>query len=75
MLDSQQLTVNSYLFLKILSYLSAIFVGKITKLMGLEGLKRVEMEEASAGHIVADAYIGDPTQALPLIKVGLAEKS
>ncbi|KOP24871.1 GTP-binding protein TypA [Hapalosiphon sp. MRB220] len=53
---------------------------KITKLMGFEGLKRVEMEEASAGYIVAvagfaDANIGetitDPNepQALPLIKV------
>ncbi|MDZ7962246.1 MAG: translational GTPase TypA [Aulosira sp. DedQUE10] len=53
---------------------------KITKLMGFEGLKRVEMEEATAGYIVAvagfaDAYIGetitDPNepQALPLIKV------
>ena len=53
---------------------------KVTKLMGFEGLKRVEMEEATAGHIVAvagfaDANIGetitDPNepQALPLIKV------
>ncbi|BAB75839.1 translational GTPase TypA [Anabaena sp. FACHB-709] len=58
----------------------SIVKGKITKLMGFEGLKRVEMEEATAGYIVAvagfaDAYIGetitDPTepQALPLIKV------
>jgi GTP-binding protein len=58
----------------------SIVKGKITKLMGFEGLKRVEMEEATAGHIVAvagfaDAYIGetitDPNdpQALPLIKV------
>ncbi|WP_315784668.1 translational GTPase TypA [Fischerella sp. JS2] len=57
-----------------------IVKGKITKLMGFEGLKRVEMEEASAGYIVAvagfaDANIGetitDPNepQALPLIKV------
>ncbi len=53
---------------------------KVTKLMGFEGLKRVDLEEASAGNIVAvagfaDANIGetltspeDP-QALPLIKV------
>jgi len=58
----------------------SIVKGKITKLMGFEGLKRVEMEEATAGYIVAvagfaDAYIGetitDPNepQALPLIKV------
>ena len=58
----------------------AIVKGKISKLMGFEGLKRVEMQEATAGHIVAvagfaDAYIGetitDPNdpQALPLIKV------
>ncbi|MDB9340313.1 MULTISPECIES: translational GTPase TypA [Cyanophyceae] len=57
-----------------------IVKSKITKLMGFEGLKRVEMEEATAGYIVAvagfaDAYIGetitDPNepQALPLIKV------
>ncbi len=53
---------------------------KITKLMGFEGLQRVELEEASAGYIVAvagfgDANIGetitcpDEPQALPLIKV------
>ncbi|MDH6059499.1 translational GTPase TypA [Chrysosporum bergii ANA360D] len=57
-----------------------IVKSKISKLMGFEGLKRVEMTEASAGYIVAvagfaDAYIGetitDPNepQALPLIKV------
>jgi GTP-binding protein len=57
-----------------------IVKSKISKLMGFEGLKRVEMEEASAGYIVAvagfaDANIGetitDPNepQALPLIKV------
>jgi GTP-binding protein len=54
--------------------------GKITKLMGFEGLSRVELPEASAGNIVAvagfaDANIGetvtspDDPQALPLIKV------
>ncbi len=54
--------------------------GKISKLMGFEGLKRIEITEASAGNIVAvagfaDANIGetitDPNdpQALPLIKV------
>lgn len=58
----------------------SVVKGKITKLLGFEGLKRVEMEEASAGYIVAvsgfaDANIGetiaDPNepQALPLIKV------
>jgi GTP-binding protein len=58
----------------------AIVKGKISKLMGFEGLKRVEMQEATAGYIVAvagfaDANIGetitDPNdpQALPLIKV------
>ncbi|MBD0314779.1 MAG: translational GTPase TypA, partial [Microcoleus sp. T3-bin5] len=53
---------------------------KISKLMGFEGLKRIDIQESSAGNIVAvagfaDAYIGetitcpnDP-QALPLIKV------
>jgi GTP-binding protein len=57
-----------------------IVKAKITKLMGFEGLKRIELEEASAGMIVAvsgfaNANIGetitcpnDP-QALPLIKV------
>ncbi|HIK28556.1 MAG: translational GTPase TypA [Oscillatoriaceae bacterium SKW80] len=58
----------------------AIIKGKITKLMGFEGLKRIEMKEASAGHIVAvagfaEANIGETItcpnepQALPLIKV------
>ncbi|MBR8839367.1 MAG: translational GTPase TypA [Stigonema ocellatum SAG 48.90 = DSM 106950] len=57
-----------------------IVKGKITKLMGFEGLKRIEMAEASAGYIVAvsgfaDANIGEtitcPNEphALPLIKV------
>jgi GTP-binding protein len=57
-----------------------IVKGKISKLLGFEGLRRIEMEEASAGYIVAvagfaDANIGetitDPNepQALPLIKV------
>lgn len=57
-----------------------IVKSKITKLMGFDGLKRVDWETASAGNIVAiagfaDANIGetitcpnDP-QALPLIKV------
>lgn len=58
----------------------SIVKAKVTKLMGFEGLKRVELESASAGNIVAisgfaDANIGetitDPNepQALPLIKV------
>ena len=58
----------------------AIVKGKISKLLGFEGLKRVEIEEASAGNLVAvagfaEANIGetitDPNnpQALPLIKV------
>ena len=53
---------------------------KISKLMGFEGLKRIDMESASAGNIVAvagfaDANIGETItcpnepQALPLIKV------
>ena len=53
---------------------------KVSKLMGFEGLKRVELPEATAGNIVAvagfaDANIGetitcpDEPQALPLIKV------
>ena len=53
---------------------------KISKLLGFEGLKRVEVEQASAGEIVAvagfaDANIGETItcpnepQALPLIKV------
>lgn len=57
-----------------------IVKAKITKLLGFEGLKRIELETASAGNIVAiagfsDANIGetitDPNnpQALPLIKV------
>jgi GTP-binding protein len=58
----------------------AIVKSKITKLMGFEGLKRVDLEEASAGNIVAvagfaNANIGETItcpnepQALPLIKV------
>ncbi len=57
-----------------------IVKSKISKLLGFEGLKRVELETASAGHIVAvagfaDANIGETItcpnepQALPLIKV------
>ncbi|NJL20723.1 MAG: translational GTPase TypA [Leptolyngbyaceae cyanobacterium SM1_3_5] len=58
----------------------AIVKGKISKLMGFEGLKRIDMPEATAGNIVAiagfaNANIGetitcvDDPQALPLIKV------
>ncbi|MDX2229177.1 MAG: translational GTPase TypA [Leptolyngbyaceae cyanobacterium bins.349] len=58
----------------------AIVKSKISKLMGFEGLKRIEVEEASAGNIVAvagfaEANIGEtitcPNEpmALPLIKV------
>ncbi|MEB3308863.1 MAG: translational GTPase TypA [Snowella sp.] len=57
-----------------------IVKGRVTKLLGFNGLQRVEMDEASAGYIVAvagfaDANIGetltnpDDPQALPLIKV------
>ncbi|WNC21504.1 translational GTPase TypA [Thermosynechococcus sp. PP22] len=57
-----------------------IVKAKMTKLLGFEGLKRIELDMASAGNIVAiagfsDANIGetitDPNnpQALPLIKV------
>lgn len=57
-----------------------IVKSKISKLMGFEGLSRVDMQEASAGYIVAvagfsDANIGETItcpnepQALPLIKV------
>ena len=53
---------------------------KISKLLGFEGLRRIEIEQASAGQIVAlagfaDANIGETItcpnnpQALPLIKV------
>ncbi len=58
----------------------SIVKGKITKLMGFEGLSRVEIAESSAGNLVAvagfaDANIGETItcpnepQALPLIKV------
>lgn len=58
----------------------AIVKGKISKLMGFDGLKRIDWETASAGNIVAvagfaDANIGEtitcPNEpmALPLIKV------
>ncbi|WP_319420807.1 translational GTPase TypA [Pleurocapsa sp. FMAR1] len=57
-----------------------IVKSKISKLMGFKGLARVELDEASAGNIVAvagfaDANIGETItcpsepQALPLIKV------
>jgi len=57
-----------------------IVKGKVTKLMGFEGLKRIDQEEASAGNIVAIAGFADANisetitcpnepQALPLIKV------
>lgn len=57
-----------------------IVKSKISKLMGFEGLSRIELEEATAGNIVAvagfsDANIGETItcpnepQALPLIKV------
>jgi GTP-binding protein len=57
-----------------------IVKGKITKLMGFEGLKRVELAESTAGNLVAvagfaNANIGETItcpnepQALPLIKV------
>ncbi|ELR97792.1 translational GTPase TypA [Gloeocapsa sp. PCC 73106] len=57
-----------------------IVKGRITKLLGFEGLQRIELTEASAGNIVAvagfaDANIGetitcpDEPKALPLIKV------
>jgi len=57
-----------------------IVKGKITKLMGFDGLARVEIKEATAGNLVAvagfaDANIGETItcavnpQALPLIKV------
>ena len=57
-----------------------IFKAKITKLMGFEGLRRIDLDEASAGNIVAvagfaGANIGETItcpnepQALPLIKV------
>jgi GTP-binding protein len=58
----------------------AIVKGKISKLLGFEGLQRVEIQNSSAGNIVAvagfaDANIGETLtsaenpQALPLIKV------
>lgn len=58
----------------------SIVKARISKLLGFEGLQRVELQEASAGHIVAvagfsDANIGETItcpnepQALPLIKV------
>lgn len=58
----------------------SIVKNKITKLMGFEGLKRVELDSASAGYIVAlagfsNANIGETVtcpnepQAMPLIKV------
>ncbi|MBE9223013.1 translational GTPase TypA [Cyanobacterium stanieri LEGE 03274] len=58
----------------------SVVKARITKLLGFEGLQRVELEEATAGYIVAvagfaDANIGETItcpnepQPLPLIKV------
>jgi GTP-binding protein len=58
----------------------SIVKGKVSKLLGFEGLNRIELTEASAGNLVAiagfaDANIGETItdannpQALPLIKV------
>jgi GTP-binding protein len=58
----------------------SIVKGKVSKLLGFDGLKRVELESSTAGNLVAvagfaDANIGetitDPSdpQALPMIKV------
>jgi GTP-binding protein len=58
----------------------SILKGKISKLMGFEGLKRIDIQSASAGNIIAvagfaDANIGetiacpDEPLALPMIKV------
>ncbi|MCW6038742.1 translational GTPase TypA [Spirulina subsalsa FACHB-351] len=58
----------------------SIVKGKVSKLLGFEGLSRIEIAEASAGNIVAvagfaDANIGETIscpenpQALPLIRV------
>jgi GTP-binding protein len=58
----------------------SVLKGKISKLMGFEGLKRIDIESASAGNIIAvagfaDANIGetiacpDEPLALPMIKV------
>lgn len=58
----------------------SIAKGKVTKLFGFQGLQRIELTEATAGHIVAvagfaEANIGhtltspENPQALPLIKV------
>ncbi len=58
----------------------SIVKAKVSKLMGFDGLRRVELEESSAGNLVAvagfaDANIGETItcpnepQALPLIKV------
>ena len=57
-----------------------IVKGKVSKLLGFEGLKRINIEQSSAGNLVAvagfaDANIGETLtcpnepQALPLIKV------
>jgi GTP-binding protein len=58
----------------------SVLKGKISKLMGFEGLKRIDIESATAGNIIAvagfaDANIGetiacpDEPSALPMIKV------
>ncbi|GAB4138458.1 MAG: translational GTPase TypA [Cyanobacteria bacterium J069] len=73
-------TINAGQQAALVTETGAIVKAKISKLLGFEGLKRVELGSASAGNIVAvagfaDANIGetitDPEnpQALPLIKV------
>jgi GTP-binding protein len=58
----------------------SVLKGKISKLMGFEGLKRIDIDSATAGNIIAvagfaDANIGetiacpDEPSALPMIKV------
>ncbi len=73
-------TVNMGQQVALVTETNEIVKGKVTKLMGFDGLNRVELASASAGNIVAiagfaNANIGETItcpnapQALPLIKV------